>query len=121
MSIGKIGGMFDIEVSALARSQLWPAYVTDRLHKTYLYFGAGIAVTGASMYMLRNVQVLNNLFARHPIISVIGIIGAQMGIQGAQRSMPYTSENMAPKHLLALMSLFQPRLRLCQDLSDTVE
>lgn len=102
MSIGKTGGMFDIEVSALARSQLWPAYVTDRLHKTYLYFGAGIAVTGASMYMLRNVQVLNNLFARHPIVSVIGIIGAQLVIQKAQRSMPYTAENMAPKHVLAL-------------------
>ena len=51
MSIGKAGGMFDIEVSALARSQLWPEYITARLQKTYLYFGAGIAVTGGRIVL----------------------------------------------------------------------
>ena len=36
----------DVEVSALARSIIWPEYITSRIKSTYFYFGLGLAATG---------------------------------------------------------------------------
>jgi hypothetical protein len=36
----------DAEVGALARSVIWPEYVSSRMKSTYMYFGLGLAATG---------------------------------------------------------------------------
>ena len=36
----------DTEVSALARSIIWPEYISSRVKSTYMYFGLGLAATG---------------------------------------------------------------------------
>ena len=53
------------------------------------------------MALTKNMVGLQNLMARHPIMAMVGLIGAQMAINGMQHSLPYTGENMVPKHLLA--------------------
>lgn len=53
------------------------------------------------MALTKNFVGLQNLMARHPIVTVIGFIGAQMALNSVQRSLPYTSENMVTKYLLA--------------------
>jgi len=97
--IGLKPGTF--EVSALARSVLWPEYVKSRMQGTYVYFGVGLAVTGATMMVTKNFTALQNLIARHPVLSMIGFIGAQIAINSMQHSLPYTGENMFAKHVLA--------------------
>ena len=53
------------------------------------------------MALTKNFVGLQNLMARHPIMAMVGFIGAQIAINGVQHSLPYTSENMVTKHLLA--------------------
>ena len=53
------------------------------------------------MALTKNFAGLQNLMARHPIMAMVGVIGAQIAINGVQHSLPYTSENMVTKHLLA--------------------
>ena len=53
------------------------------------------------MVLTKNFAGLQNLMARHPIMAVIGLIGAQIAINSAQHSLPYTSEHMVTKYLLA--------------------
>jgi len=89
------------EISALARSVLWPEYVKNRMQGTYVYFGLGLVATAATMMATKNFVGLQNLIANHPILSIIGFIGAQMAINSYQRSLPYTGENMFTKHILA--------------------
>ena len=89
------------QVSSLARSVLWPEYVKKRMQGTYLYFGLGLAMTSATMMITKNFVGLQSLIARHPVLSMVGFIGAQIGINSIQHSLPYTGENMLAKHILA--------------------
>jgi len=101
VAVGLKHDALDAEVGALARSVIWPEYVSSRMKSTYMYFGLGLAATGGTMALTKNFAGLQNLMARHPIMAVIGFVGAQMAINSLQRSLPYTSENMVTKYLLA--------------------
>jgi len=100
-AIGLKHDALDVEVSALARSIIWPEYITSRIKSTYFYFGLGLAATGGTMALTKNFTGLQNILARHPIMAMVGLIGAQIAINGIQHSLPYTSENMIPKYMLA--------------------
>jgi len=91
----------DVEISALQRSALWPEYVSARMKSTYLYFGLGLAATAGTMAATKNFVALQNIMAKHPFLMMAGLIGATMGLSGAQRSIPYRSSNMVPKVALA--------------------
>ena len=75
------------QVSSLARSVLWPEYVKKRMQGTYLYFGLGLAMTSATMMITKNFVGLQSLIARHPVLSMVGFIEAQIGINSIQHSL----------------------------------
>lgn len=100
--VGMRHDVLDVEVSSLARSVIWPQYIKDRVTSTYLYFGLGLGATAGTMVLTRNVVGLHNLIARRPILGMVGLIGAQIAINGVQHSLAYTPENMMLKHALAI-------------------
>ena len=64
------------------------------------------------MALTKNFTGLQNILARHPIMAMVGLIGAQIAINGIQHSLPYTSENMIPKYMLAAGQCSWHRLKL---------
>lgn len=69
--------------------RVWPQYVRDRVHDTYLYFGSSVAITAASAAAVFRTPALLNLFARTGWVAMIATCAAMIGSGMIARSIPY--------------------------------
>ena len=71
-------------------SMLWPQHVRDRIHSTYGYFGASIAITAASSLAVFRSPRLLSLVTRNGWMSLLGTFAVMIGTGAATQSIQYT-------------------------------
>jgi len=92
------------EAGAIDRAAVWPAYVRARVRDTYAYFGASVAVVGASAAAVWRSPVGHRFFEacqRRPMLSLFGMLALQVGSSMAMQRTPY-SEGLGAKQGLWL-------------------
>jgi len=82
-------GMSNDASTIMNHSMVWPTYVRERIHDTYLYFGGSVAITAASAAAVFRTPALMNLFARTGWVSMIATLALMMGSGMVARSIPY--------------------------------
>jgi len=76
--------------NTLQNSHLWPQYVKQRIHDTYLYFGASIGISAASAAMVFRTPALLNLVSRGGWLALIGTFAVMIGSGMVAQSIPYS-------------------------------
>ncbi|XP_055919565.1 growth hormone-inducible transmembrane protein-like [Eupeodes corollae] len=71
-------------------SMLWPQYVRERIHTTYGYFGASVALTAASAVAVFRTPRLLNLVTRNGWMSMVGTMAVMIGSGMATQAIPYS-------------------------------
>ncbi|XP_055837645.1 growth hormone-inducible transmembrane protein-like [Episyrphus balteatus] len=71
-------------------SMLWPQYVRERIHTTYGYFGASVALTAASAVAVFRSPRLLNLATRNGWMSMLGTFALMIGSGVATQAIPYS-------------------------------
>lgn len=84
-------GMSSNASTIMNHSMVWPEYVRQRIHDTYLYFGSSVVITAASAAAVFRTPALMNMFARTGWVSMIATIALMMGSGMVARSIPYES------------------------------
>lgn len=88
-------------VGAVDQAALWPQYVRDRIHKTYLYLGAGLGLTAGSAVAVFRSPIMMNLMTKNSITALVATFAAMIGTSVLCRSIPYGDSNSFPTKLLA--------------------
>ncbi|KAK7574290.1 hypothetical protein V9T40_011481 [Parthenolecanium corni] len=86
------------EVGTLETSRIWPQYVRNRIHDTYMYFGSSIAITAASAVTVFRSPVMMNLVMKNSWLAIGGTIVAMMGSGILAQSIEY-SPGFGPKQM----------------------
>lgn len=71
-------------------SMLWPQYVRERIHTTYGYFGASVALTAASAVAVFRSPRLLHLVTRNGWMSMLGTFAVMIGSGAITQSLPYS-------------------------------
>lgn len=88
-----------IKISILIESfRIWPQYIRDRVHDTYLHMGASVAITAASAVAILKTPAIHNLLHRNKWLSLFGTCALVIGSGIVTLSIPYESE-FGAKHL----------------------
>ncbi|XP_014215420.1 growth hormone-inducible transmembrane protein [Copidosoma floridanum] len=87
---------------AIDRAGLWPQYVTDRIHTTYMYFGTSIASSAAAAAICLRSPAMMNLVMRQGWLAMIGTMVAMIGTGMVAQSIPY-KEGFGPKQMAFLL------------------
>jgi len=87
--------------SIIDRSAFWPSYVRDRLHKTYGYLGASLAVTAASAVAATRSPMIMRLTTSGTMLGLFATLAVIIGTGMVARSIPYESTGL--KHLAWLV------------------
>lgn len=90
-------GMSNVE-GTLERSVLWPQYVRDRIHSTYLHLGAGFGISTAAAVVTFKSPALMRVFSNGSILAAIGSMVALVGSSMLVQSIPY-EPGFGPKQL----------------------
>uniref|UniRef100_A0A915KM40 Growth hormone-inducible transmembrane protein n=1 Tax=Romanomermis culicivorax TaxID=13658 RepID=A0A915KM40_ROMCU len=59
------------ETGAIDRAALWPEYVRDRIHKTYMYLGGGLGLTAGSAALVFRSPALMNIMTKNSILITV--------------------------------------------------
>lgn len=86
------------EVGILEKSAIWPQYVRDRVHSTYMYLGGSLALTAASAVAVARNHTLLRLMSGNGIGVMLGSLAAVIGTGMVLRSIPY-KEGFGTKQL----------------------
>ncbi|KAK2488483.1 hypothetical protein MC885_014151 [Smutsia gigantea] len=90
------------EIGAIEKAVIWPQYVKDRIHSTYMYLAGSIGLTALSALAVSRSPVLMNFMMRGSWVTIgatfVAMIGAGMLVQ----SIPY-DQSPGPKHLAWLL------------------
>lgn len=78
------------EVGTLETSRIWPQYVRNRIHDTYMYFGSSLVITAASAVAAFRSPVMMNLVARNSWLAIGGTIVAMMGSGMLAQALEYS-------------------------------
>ncbi|XP_059615318.1 growth hormone-inducible transmembrane protein-like [Phlebotomus argentipes] len=82
--------------SALNNSMLWPQYVKERIHNTYMYFGGSLAITALTALAAFRSPAVLNIVSRNGFLAIVLMMGAVVGSGSIAQSIPY-SEGIGPK------------------------
>lgn len=77
------------EPGAIDRSMVWPQYVKDRIHSTYMYFGGSLIITAASAVSCFRSPAIMRVVASNSLMAFVGTIAAMIGSQVLLKSIPY--------------------------------
>ncbi|OXU28818.1 hypothetical protein TSAR_011192 [Trichomalopsis sarcophagae] len=77
------------QTGAIDRAGLWPQYVKDRIHTTYMYFGASVATSALSAVACLRSPAMMNLVMRQGWMALVGTMVAMMGTGILCQSIPY--------------------------------
>ncbi|XP_055711835.1 growth hormone-inducible transmembrane protein-like [Phlebotomus papatasi] len=76
--------------SVLNNSMLWPQYVKERIHSTYLYFGGSLCITAITALAAFRSPAILNLVGRNGFLAMVLMMGAVVGSGAIAQSIPYT-------------------------------
>ncbi|XP_006903044.1 PREDICTED: growth hormone-inducible transmembrane protein-like [Elephantulus edwardii] len=90
------------EMGAIEKAVIWPQYVKDRIHSTYMYLAGSIGLTALSALAVTRTSMLMNFMLRGSWVTVGATFAAMIGAGMLVRSIPY-HESPGPKHLAWLL------------------
>uniref|UniRef100_A0A8C1LHD3 Growth hormone inducible transmembrane protein n=1 Tax=Cyprinus carpio TaxID=7962 RepID=A0A8C1LHD3_CYPCA len=86
------------EMGAIEKAVIWPQYVKDRIHSTYLYFAGSVGLTALSAVAVSRTPALMGLMMRGSWLAIGATFAAMIGAGMLVRSISYEHSPM-PKHL----------------------
>ncbi|KAM9651285.1 growth hormone-inducible transmembrane protein isoform 2-T5 [Trichechus inunguis] len=98
------------EIGAIEKAVIWPQYVKDRIHSTYMYLAGSIGLTALSALAVTRAPVLMNFMMRGSWVTIGATFAAMIGAGMLVQSIPY-HQSPVPKHLAWLLhsgSVFLP-------------
>lgn len=90
-------GMSNAE-GAIDRAVLWPQYVRDRIHSTYMHLGVGFGISTAAAFVTFKSPALMRVFANGSILAALGTMAALVGSSVVVQSIQY-EPGFGPKQL----------------------
>ncbi|XP_072726533.1 growth hormone-inducible transmembrane protein [Ciconia boyciana] len=90
------------EIGAIERAVIWPQYVKDRIHSTYMYFAGSIGLTTLSAVAVSRSPALMSLMTRGSWLAIGATFAAMIGAGMLVRSISYEN-NPGAKHLAWMM------------------
>ncbi|KAJ8284865.1 hypothetical protein COCON_G00037150 [Conger conger] len=86
------------EIGAIEKSAIWPQYVKDRIHSTYMYFAGSVGFTALSALAVSRTPALMGLMMRGSWLAIGATFAAMIGAGMLVRSISY-EHSPIPKHL----------------------
>ncbi|TMS22108.1 Cadherin-related family member 1 [Larimichthys crocea] len=86
------------EIGAIEKAVIWPQYVKDRIHSTYLYFAGSVGMTALSAVAVSRTPVLMGMMMRGSWLAIGATFAAMIGAGMLVRSISY-EHSPVPKHL----------------------
>uniref|UniRef100_A0A8C6U2V8 Growth hormone inducible transmembrane protein n=1 Tax=Neogobius melanostomus TaxID=47308 RepID=A0A8C6U2V8_9GOBI len=86
------------EIGAIEKAVIWPQYVKDRIHSTYMYFAGSVGLTALSAVAVSRTPALLGLMMRGSWLAIGATFAAMIGAGMLVRSISYEHSPM-PKHL----------------------
>ncbi|XP_004398304.1 PREDICTED: growth hormone-inducible transmembrane protein-like [Odobenus rosmarus divergens] len=90
------------EIGAIEKAVIWPQYVKDRIHSTYMYLAGSIGLTALSALAVSRTPVLMNFMMRGSWVTIGATFAAMIGAGMMVQSIPY-DQSPVPKHLAWLL------------------
>lgn len=90
-------GMSD-EIGAIEKAVIWPQYVKDRIHSTYMYFAGSVGLTALSAVAVSRTPALMGLMMGGSWLAIGASFAAMIGAGMLVRSISY-EHSPGPKHL----------------------
>ncbi|KAM9070065.1 growth hormone-inducible transmembrane protein [Sarcophilus harrisii] len=91
-------GMSD-EIGAIEKAVIWPQYVKDRIHATYMYFAGSVGLTALSAIAVSRSPALMNFMLRGSWMTIgatfVAMIGAGMLVQSISYEQSPGSKHLA--------------------------
>lgn len=86
------------EIGAIEKAVIWPQYVKDRIHSTYMYFAGSVGLTALSAVAVSRTPALLGLMMRGSWLAIGATFAAMIGAGMLVRSISY-EHSPVPKHL----------------------
>lgn len=86
------------EIGAIEKAAIWPQYVRDRIHSTYLYFAGSVGLTALSAVAISRTPVLMGIMMSNSWLAIGATFAALIGAGVLVRSVSYEHSPVA-KHL----------------------
>uniref|UniRef100_A0A2K6SD22 Growth hormone inducible transmembrane protein n=1 Tax=Saimiri boliviensis boliviensis TaxID=39432 RepID=A0A2K6SD22_SAIBB len=90
------------EIGALEKAVIWPQYVKDRIHSTYMYLAGSIGLTALSAMAISRTPVLMNFMMKGSWVTIGATFAAMIGAGMLVQSILY-DRSPGPKHLAWLL------------------
>lgn len=90
------------EMGAIEKAVIWPQYVKDRIHSTYMYFAGSVGMTALSAVAVSRTPALLGLMMRGSWLAIGATFAAMIGAGMLVRSISYENSPV-PKHLAWLL------------------
>ncbi|XP_038599730.1 growth hormone-inducible transmembrane protein [Tachyglossus aculeatus] len=97
-ALGYYGLGMSNEIGAIEKAVIWPQYVKDRIHSTYMYFAGSVGLTALSAVAVSRSPALMNLMMRGSWMAIGATFAAMIGAGMLVRSISY-EQSPGPKHL----------------------
>lgn len=86
------------EIGAIEKAVIWPQYVKDRIHSTYMYFAGSVGLTALSAVAVSRTPALLGLMMKGSWLAIGATFAAMIGAGMLVRSISY-EHSPVPKHL----------------------
>uniref|UniRef100_A0A3Q0TA23 Growth hormone inducible transmembrane protein n=1 Tax=Amphilophus citrinellus TaxID=61819 RepID=A0A3Q0TA23_AMPCI len=86
------------DIGAIEKAMIWPQYVKDRIHSTYMYFAGSVGLTALSAVAVSRTPALMGLMMRGSWLAIGATFAAVIGAGMLVRSISY-EHSPVPKHL----------------------
>lgn len=86
------------EMGAIEKAVIWPQYVKDRIHSTYMYFAGSVCMTGLSAVSVSRSPALMGLMMKGSWLAIGATFAAMIGAGMLVRSISYEHSSV-PKHM----------------------
>ncbi|XP_007104096.2 growth hormone-inducible transmembrane protein [Physeter macrocephalus] len=90
------------EIGAIEKAVIWPQYVKDRIHTTYMYLAGSIGITALSALAVSRTPALMNFMMRGSWVTIGATFAAMIGAAVLVQSISY-DQSPGPKHLAWLL------------------
>ncbi|KAJ8406798.1 hypothetical protein AAFF_G00297140 [Aldrovandia affinis] len=97
-ALGYYGLGMSNEIGAIEKAAIWPQYVKDRIHSTYMYFAGSVGFTALSAVAVSRTPALMGLMMRGSWLAIGATFAAMIGAGMLVRSISY-EHSPIPKHL----------------------
>lgn len=86
------------EIGAIEKAVIWPQYVKDRIHSTYMYFAGSVGLTALSAMAVSRTPALMGMMMGGSWLAIGATFAAMIGAGMLVRSISY-EHSPVPKHL----------------------